>query len=158
VIIGAASAPGGPQKVAWLSDDQGRTWRRVEHVLAGDSQLYALVYANDQFVLLGSSTGELRSPAAVFASPDGERWTRVDAPGVRHLSEAIALPNGHLLAVAGNGVNSERPDEYCAVAWLWDGARWQAEEMGCHGIPESLVVLRDGRVAAVYGSTLYLRT
>lgn len=49
-------------------------------------------------------------------------------------------------------------DEACAAAWHRDGdGTWSSEKLGCHGVPEAMTVLVDGRIAAAFWSTLWLR-
>jgi hypothetical protein len=45
----------------------------------------------------------------------------------------------------------------CAAAYRRDPAAWVAEPLGCHGVPVSMLRLRDGRLAAAGGTTLWLR-
>jgi hypothetical protein len=121
------------------------------------------VHDGERFVALGGANGDVRGPALVLTSTDGRTWRQDDAGAdTRMITAATVLPGGDLLAVSSTGEERESDESggtrECASAWLAtrDG-RWTSEDLGCHGVPTSLAVLADGRVAAVHWTTLFLR-
>lgn len=144
---------------AWTSTDAGATWTIARMPEAGDGpQLWSVIHNGQEYVALGGVDGNLRGGALVYTSPDGMQWTRREVPSDVHLLRtAVVLPDGSVLTVAADGSRAERPDEQCALAWRWDGTTWTSEDLGCHGVPESLAVLSDGRVAGVHWGALFLR-
>jgi hypothetical protein len=79
--------------------------------------------------------------------------------GARAFGAAMALPDGDLVAAASAG-SSTGPDrdQQCATAWHRDVAgHWTQERLGCHGVPDTMTVLSDGRIAAAFWSTLWIR-
>ncbi|GAA1862408.1 exo-alpha-sialidase [Asanoa iriomotensis] len=151
---------------AWESSDGGRSWRhRAIPDLGGQPQLWALVHDGHRFVALGGADGDVRGAALVLTSTDGRSWQRDDTAAeadARMIRTAVALPNGDLLAVTSTGEEA-RSDESggtreCASAWRSSQQTWTREDLGCHGVPTSLTVLADGRIAAVHWTTLFLRS
>jgi hypothetical protein len=157
VVRGSISGP-----AAWLSTDNGATWRSADVPSAtGSPRLNSVVRTGRRYLALGAVDGNLGSPALVLASADGSRWAvdrTVAAAGVPYLATALATSDGVVFAVSGMGRGSDGPDRLCATAWRLAAGAWTAEPMGCHGLPTSMVALADGRIAAVYSHTLYLRS
>ena len=147
---------------AWLSTDDGATWRLAEMPsVTGSPRLHSVVRTGRRYLALGAVDGNLGSPALVLASADGSRWEVDHAAaraGVPYLGTAVATPDGIVYAVSAMGRGSDGPDRLCATAWRLAAGAWTAEPMGCHGLPTSMVALAGGRIAAVYSHTLYLRS
>jgi hypothetical protein len=107
----------------------------------------------------------------VLRSADGIHWRRdtsVDLTGARAFDAATVLPVGALLAVASTGTTGPKPRDVrgtpgwsvntaCAAAWIEYGGAWSREDIGCHGVPEALLLRPDGRVLAARGSYLFVR-
>ncbi|GIF45953.1 BNR repeat protein [Asanoa ferruginea] len=148
--------------VTWVSTDGGRKWRLATVPdLGGDPQLAVLLHDGHRFVALGGADGDIRGAALVLTSADGTAWQRED-PDARMLTAATALPDGTVVAVGSTGEERDSDEaggtRECAAAWLRsDAGTWTREELGCDGVPTSLVRLRDGRVAAVHWTTLFVR-
>lgn len=146
----------------WVSTDGGAHWQAANMPKTGGTpQLWTVVHDGQQYMALGGVDGEQRAAALVLISYDGLTWHRDDTAanaGARLMTAAVALPDGTVYAAAGTGPNAQMPNEQCAVVWRWDGQRWVAEDLGCHGIPTSFAPLGDGGVAAVHWSTLFLRS
>jgi hypothetical protein len=166
VAMGTSAAGGQYGITTWVSTDGGRAWRRgTVPDLGGDPQIRTLVHDGDRFVALGGAEGDTRGSALVLTSRDGLAWRRDDAAAradARMITAAVVLPGGDLIAVSSTGEERESDEaggtRECASAWLVTRAGgWTPEDLGCHGVPTSLAVLADGRVAAVHWTTLFLR-
>lgn len=158
-----ATANGSP--AAWYSTDGGHHWQQATLPAGTGGQLTAVVGWSGGFTAVGGS-GLAGGTPVVMNSPDGRTWTADPAPakaGAQWLRAAVALPDGTILASAGTGRSAGRtPDTECATAWRRagpgvPGGRWTAEPLGCHGVPTALTALSDGRVAAAFWGTLWLR-
>jgi hypothetical protein len=164
VVIFGSRAPG--VMYTWVSKDAGRSWRAWPMFPSEPGRsyhLYHLVATGSEYVALGSDTGDIHSPAVVLTSPDGIAWTPDDRPkaaGMKHVSAATALPDGSLLVTAYAGTaHAKTLDDECAMAWRYAAGRWSVgENLGCHGAPDAVVAMRDGRIAAAHGTSLFVRT
>lgn len=105
----------------WTSSD-GLSWTRSTHDEAvfgghGTQAMGDVVYDGEEFTALGSDSG--RRSAAVWASPDGIEWTRVQPDsraltggGTEALANAVATFGSKLVAVG----EQEEPD--AAAVWI----------------------------------------
>ncbi|MDG4825508.1 hypothetical protein O7635_26980 [Asanoa sp. WMMD1127] len=164
VAIGTSARPNEHYAIrTWVSANGGRTWQTgTIPDLGGDPQLPLLLHDGRRFVALGGADGDLRGAALVLTSPDGQHWQRDEAAAnARMITAATVLPGGELLAVSSTGEEQETEESggtrECAAAWHSSPDGWIREELGCLGVPTSLTVLKDGRVAAVHWTTLFLR-
>jgi len=165
VAMGTSARPNEPYTLkSWVSKDGGRTWRHgTVPDIGGSPQVHALLHDGKRFVALGGTDGDIRGPALVLTSTDGRTWQQDDAgTDTRMITAATVVPGEGLLAVSSTGEERESDESggtrECASAWLAtrDGT-WTGVDLGCHGVPTSLAVLADGRVAAVHWTTLFLR-
>ncbi len=107
----------------WLSAD-GESWEPVpddDAALAG-AEVRSIVPLGSGFVAVGVlGSGQRPTGSVAWTSPDGVRWTRIDAPELL-LGRAVALiaaPFGGLVAV-GSDLNEQE-----ALVWLSaDGSSW----------------------------------
>ncbi len=162
VAIGQA---GGPETtaqlpVAWRSTDRGGHWTLVVIPATAGTWLGTVVATGSGFTAVGGTPGHSER-TAVWTSPTGTRWSAdrsAAQAGARPFAAAVALPDGGLLAAAATG-NSTGPDrnQECAATWHRDvTGHWTQESLGCHGVPGTMTVLPDGRIAAAFWSTLWL--
>lgn len=107
----------------WRSPD-ARTWTPVpdEPAAFADAEVRSIVRFGAGYVAVGFlGTAEQPTGSVAWTSPDGEHWTRVDAPDLA-TGRAVALvvaPGGGLVAV-GSDLN-----EHEAFAWTSpDGIAW----------------------------------
>ena len=106
---------------AWLSDDQGVTWRRVDHPTFADAQLIRIAPMGDGLVAVGGTPGA--DQAATWITSDGETWLR-SAP-------QASLEHAFLWSVAAAGDRLvaggwRRAPEPSAAFWTsTDGLTWQ---------------------------------
>lgn len=106
---------------AWVSDDQGATWRRVDHPSFADAQLIRIVPMGDGLVAVGGVPGA--DEAATWITTDGEAWVR-SAP-------QASLEHAFLWSVAAAGDRLvaggwRRSPEPSAAFWTsTDGLTWE---------------------------------
>lgn len=106
---------------AWISDDEGATWRRIDHPTFEDAQLIRIVPVADGLVAVGGLPGGDRG--ATWLTTDGETWVR-SAP-------QASLEGAFLwsVAVAGDRLVAggwRRSPEPSAAFWTSsDGLTWQ---------------------------------
>jgi hypothetical protein len=155
VAVGIA----GLAAVGWTSTDQGATWTAAQLPdLGGRPQLGSVFYTGQQYVALGGVTVGSVGHGVMLTSPDGLQWSQatVDADmGI--IQKGVATPGGSIVAVTAAAAAAPRPDEQCALAWGFDGTAWTSVQLGCAGVPETLTVLADGRIAGAHWETLFLR-
>ena len=148
----------GPETLArharfWRSPD-GSTWTPVpdDPTAFADAEVRSIVRLGSGYVAVGL-TGEAVRPtgSVAWTSPDGEHWTRVEAPALKS-GRAVSLvvtPDGGLLAV-GAGLDQEE-----ALVWTSpDGRTWTrvpGEESRRHDgtIRMNDVTVKDGLFVAV---------
>jgi photosystem II stability/assembly factor-like uncharacterized protein len=107
----------------WHSTD-GSTWSPLPDDAAAfaDAEVRSIVTFGSGLVAVGLlGTGVKPTGSVAWTSPDGERWTRVDAPDLRQ-GRAVSLvvgPDGGLVAVGADLGQTE------ALAWTSpDGRTW----------------------------------
>lgn len=107
----------------WRSAD-GSTWTPVpdDPTAFADAEVRSIVRLGSGYVAVGL-LGEAVKPtgSVAWTSPDGEHWTRVDAPALKtgRSVSVVVTPLGGLLAV-GTGLDQEE-----AVVWTSpDGRTW----------------------------------
>lgn len=108
----------------WMSPD-GRSWQAIpdDGPAFADAEVRSIVRWGSGFVAVGVlGSGQRPTGSVAWTSPDGIRWTRIDAPDLL-LGRAVALiaaPFGGLVAV-GSDLN-----EHEAFVWLSeDGSSWR---------------------------------
>lgn len=160
VAVGGQFANGRtPRPAAWVSTDQGATWR-VSALGADEANLRTVIFDGRRFVVLGGSGGDMRSAALVATSEDGLAWTvdrSLGAAGARTIESAVAMPDGTVVAASGSGPQEQMRNRQCATAWLGGPGGWRAENLGCTGVPTTLAVVADGRVVGAHWSALFVR-
>ncbi|MEV0563632.1 hypothetical protein [Dactylosporangium sp. NPDC050588] len=159
VVVGRA----GGTAVIWSSADGGFTWQVRAHPEA--AELTGVVHDGSAFVATGAGPG---GDAVVLTSADGVTWQRdprTVPAGARPFRSVYALRSPARPEFDLGGPPAPPPSVYavsadgeCATVWRRDPDAWVAEPLGCHGVPTSLAQLADGRVAAIGGTTLWLRT
>jgi hypothetical protein len=131
----------------WHSTD-GVAWTPVADDAGAfdDAEVLSIVRAGPGFVAVGP-TGEAFKPtgSVAWTSPDGEHWTRIDAPDLRS-GRAVALvagPDGGLVAVGA------ALDERAAMAWTSpDGRTWtQAADEPSRRHPGGYIRMNDVTLA-----------
>ncbi|XVU24059.1 WD40/YVTN/BNR-like repeat-containing protein [Actinoplanes sp. CA-054009] len=154
---------------AWRSTDGGRTWS-VSTIdgLPGHLMLTRLVHSGGRWTALGgvdrTEAGE-QDQTYVLTSTDGLHWKPGPTAGLGagRITDVTVDASGTLVAT---GVIDDsrphvegRPDDFCGVVWLGDGAHpWQRGEMGCGDAPpQAVTTLRDGRVLIAGNRDLWLR-
>jgi hypothetical protein len=157
---------------AWYSNDAGSTWSRgTTPEIVGSPRIRMVVHNGHEYVALGAESGLASAPALVLRSVDGVVWSRdtsLDAAGALGLVAATVLPDGSLLTVAATDAHGPTPTDsngrprmaintQCAAAWIGTNGSWRHEDLGCHGVPNAVATLSDGRVAAARGPYLFLR-
>jgi hypothetical protein len=185
---------------AWISDD-GVTWRRVgagDEAFGGDTirqSMNAVVAGGPGFVAVGQEGFDFLgfdewtpiegvntdgrehvadNVAAVWTSPDGETWTRVEhGPSLEHGGDARAsgwatifdvTKNGSGLVAVGRVVSVETyasgdVGEGAAVWLSPDGLSWQrVAPEGAFASPDmqAIATTDDGRLVAGGGLPLYI--
>ena len=108
----------------WISAD-GNTWQPVadDDTAFANAEVRSIVPWETGFVAVGVlGSGQRPTGSVAWTSPDGQHWTRIDAPDLL-LGRAVALvtaPFGGLVAV-GADLN-----EHEAFVWLSeDGSSWR---------------------------------
>jgi hypothetical protein len=149
---------------AWYSNDGGATWSLgATSLSSGPYQIRDVRYDGREYVAVGAMSLDAAAGALVLRSSDGRTWHR-DTPVLPAdplaLGPATVLPDGSLLAFAPTGASGPKQphtDVACAAAWIETAGSWRREDIGCHGVPEAVAVLGDGRVVAARGDYLFLR-
>jgi hypothetical protein len=113
----------------WYSDD-GHAWTRVPHnddvfgMTGGEGPAERVVATDTGFVAVGQEYPPSASSASIWTSPDGETWTRAEAPGA--VSDAVTTENGVLLV----GVSGPDDGMFREAAWYSaDGIAWSAADI-----------------------------
>jgi hypothetical protein len=159
VIVGHA----GRRAVIWRSSAGGRDWHSME--LTAASTLTDVVFDGAELIAIG--TAPTGGPI-VLTSTDGQTWqpdTRALPPHITQPFRALFVLRAPSSGFALGGPQPPLPPVYavgetesgCAAVYRRDTTAWVAESLGCHGVPTSLLRLRDGRLAAAGGTTLWLR-
>lgn len=161
VAVGWDSSAGDIDAAAWFSTD-GITWEQVGgsgFVLEEHQEARAVLATDQGFVAAGFGVVGREADAAVWTSPDGRVWTRVDDPalggvGTQRISSLVAGPHG-LVAGGTNFLPSEF-GLYNLDARVWvslDGSSWDPIDATAFGGPgwqyiNTIVLGPDGFVAA----------
>lgn len=134
LVAGSVRTGDDRDAAAWFSPD-GTTWQQVQappFVGPGDQAIEDCVAAGRGFVAAGGvASGDL-ADAAVWTSPDGLAWARVEAPVLAGVDAQFV--NG--LAAVGTEVvavgTDARDGTYAAALWhsLDAGATWARVELG----------------------------
>lgn len=106
---------------AWISDDQGATWRRVDHPSFADAQLIRIAPMRDGLVAVGGTPGA--DQAATWATTDGETWVRSAPQASLEHAFLWSVWAADERLVAGGWRRSPEPS---AAFWTsTDGLTWQ---------------------------------
>lgn len=134
VVAGAVRAGADRDAAAWFSPD-GDQWKQVAAPAfagPGDQAIEDCVATATGFVAAGaSSTGDL-ADAAIWTSPDGLTWARVESPVLggddAQFMSGLAAAGPEVVAVGADG----RSGEYAAALWHSGdgGATWDRVELG----------------------------
>jgi len=161
VAVGWDSSAGDIDAAAWFSVD-GIAWEQVggtAFVHEGHEEVHTVLATDTGFVAAGFAVVGREADAAVWTSPDGLTWTRLDDPalgggGTQRISSLIIGPDG----IVAGGTNF-LPNEfglYNLDARVWvsaDGSSWEAIDDPTFGGPgwqyiTSIVAGPEGLVAA----------
>jgi hypothetical protein len=161
VAVGWDSSVGDIDAAAWFSVD-GLTWEKVgDDVFAHEGHEEAgTVLATDRgFVAAGFAVIGREADAAIWTSPDGRTWTRLDDPalgggGTQRISSLVVGPQG--LVAGGTNFLPTEFGVYQLDARVWvssDGTSWDAIDDATFGGPgwqyiTSITAGPDGLVAA----------
>ena len=134
VVAGAVRTGAERDAAAWFSPD-GAEWRQVSSPAfggPGDQTIEDCAVTAKGFVAAGSSTTGDLADAAVWTSPDGVTWTRVEAPVLAgddaQFISGMAAEGVEVVAVGADG----RSGEYEVALWHSGdaGATWDRVELG----------------------------
>jgi len=161
VAVGWDSSAGDIDASAWFSTD-GIVWEKVggaAFIHEGHEEVHTVLATDTGFVAAGFAVVGREADAAVWTSPNGRTWTRLDDPalgggGTQRISSLMAGPDG----IVAGGTNF-LPDEfglYNLDARVWvsaDGSSWEAIDDATFGGPgwqyiTSIVAGPNGLVAA----------
>jgi hypothetical protein len=158
VIVGVESGPSGliwGRPVGWVSRDGALTWEPATMPATPDLLLRALLVHDGRYYAIGGDAGR---EAVMLTSTDGLHWSLgAIGDGMTEVYQAIITRSGAIVAVAPGERRDGNADEQCATAWIYVDDLWRSEELGCRGVPDALVELADGRIAAAMWGTLFLR-
>lgn len=143
------------QALAWYSTDRGATWQSATVPTEAGARPTALVHDGKRFAALGMLLNDgLPSTAWAMTSTDGVTWQRdpqLEPFVVKSFWTATALSDGRIAAI---GV-THTPD--CSSVFILGGTSLGEEHLGCNGIPDMLVQLKGGGLAATMTQHLWLR-
>ena len=134
VAVGFDSAAGDIDAAAWYSVD-GLTWERVNRdgfAHEGHEEVQAVLGTPFGFVAAGFEVIGREADAAVWTSPDGRSWSRLDDPalggdGTQRITSLVVGPEG--LVAGGTNFTLTRFGVYQLDARVWlstDGTSWSA--------------------------------
>jgi hypothetical protein len=144
----------------WVSHDLGETWTSVRKVAGFDlgSDLFAVAAGGPGWVAAGW-TGGTTGTAAIWTSPDGDSWSRVnDLPS--------SMKPAYLHAIAGDGqrlvmvgeTDALSPSSGSAIVWTsTDGLHWTTAMTDRPDGASSMLAVTHGRhgFVAVGGELTY---
>jgi tRNA A-37 threonylcarbamoyl transferase component Bud32 len=161
VAVGSEISGGDTDPAAWISEDAGATWQRVNPVSsgllhAGNQLMHNVVETSDSLLAVGhEATGE-SIDAAVWTSSDGTVWTRETAfsfGGTGHEEMLGATTfNGDLVTVGYGTAPGEGRD---AAVWVKSGGTWSRvtdDSLGGPGDQQMNAVLDAGPDLVAVGS------
>jgi len=134
LVAGSVRTGARRDAAAWFSPD-GAEWRQVSAPAfggPGDQAIEDCAVTSNGFVAGGSSTTGDAADAAVWTSPDGLTWARVEAPDLAgddaQFISGLAADGVEVVAVGADG----RSGEYKAALWHSGdaGATWDRVELG----------------------------
>jgi hypothetical protein len=151
VAVGWVGSGDTTEAAAWVSDD-GKVWRAGSVDDAGASSMHDVIARPRGLLAVGVDTSADREgDGAVWASPDGTAWRRVDITGVDGLGaqtlDRVVSSGGNLLAV---GQEPEGAGTVARVRQSVDGSGWAEVDTDLPAGSEvsGLTRLPDARLAA----------
>ncbi len=161
VAVGFDSTSGDIDAAAWFSVD-GLVWEKAggtAFVNLGHEEVRTVVATESGFIAAGFAVIGGEADAAMWVSPDGRTWNRLDDPslgggGTQRISSLVVGPNG--LVAGGTNFLPNEFGLYELDARVWvsaDGSTWSAIDDATFGGPgwqyiTSVVSGPDGLVAA----------
>lgn len=142
VAVGSDALPEGAADAAvWFSAD-GTTWRRVEVDSFGGSReqsMSAVTSFPGGLVAVGSAVNIADLDAAVWYSPDGQTWSRIDDPavfgGTGHQVMLDVTSYGRGLVAVGYDSPTGGTGDAMPVVWYSpDGRTWMRSPAGQAGL------------------------
>jgi hypothetical protein len=161
VVVGVDSPDGNIDAAAWFSSD-GRSWERVQSPsFRGQEQeeMLTVVATATGYVAAGFAVTGPEADAAVWTSPDGQSWTRVEDPalsedGTQRIYSLVVTPDG--IVAGGTHFHANQFGLYNLDARIWiseDGSSWEVVDAPEFGGPgwqfiNAVLAVPDGLVAA----------
>lgn len=161
VVVGFDSPAADIDAAVWFSAD-GRSWDRVSSAAfrqVGQEEILTVVATPTGFVAAGFAVTGEEADAAVWTSPDGHSWTRVEdpalsEPGTQRIYSLVVTPQG--LVAGGTHYHPNQFGLYNLDARIWvsaDGSSWEVVDDATFGGPgwqfiSTVVATPEGLVAA----------
>lgn len=153
LLVGSVQSGAERDAAAWFSPD-GEAWEQLASPSFGGPESQAMedcVATAAGFVAAGSaSAGVASTDAAVWTSPDGRSWSRVDAPAVlggddEQSIDGLAADGPEVVAV---GADRRSGDDQAALWHSGDGgATWDRVDLGAPFRGERYALARSVAVA-----------
>ena len=161
VVVGLDAPAADIDAAAWFSAD-GRAWERVGTTAfrqEGHEEILTVVATPTGFVAAGFAVTGAEADAAVWLSPDGRTWSRVEDPalsdrGTQRIYSLVVTQQG--LIAGGTHYHPNQFGLYNLDARIWvsaDGSSWEVVDDATFGGPgwqfiNTVVAVPSGLVAA----------